>query len=114
MAKSNLKQTNFVVCSNASEVEDGFYLDEIWLLGWDSNTDWYTNIDSQEIMTPKGNVKKCEYGFMIQTSRHEAAYVGNTVKNCQDACDGGNKEGYDCCICRLEKDDTGAIRVFKV
>lgn len=40
MANSNLKQTNFVISTNARETEDSMYLDELWLLGWDNNTDW--------------------------------------------------------------------------
>lgn len=101
---NNLETTNYVVCSCASDVEDGMCLDEIWLLGWDNRHDWFTtDIDSCDIMTPKGNIKKCQYGFMIQTSRHESAYVGNTQANCQSYCDDANREGYDCCVCRLEK-----------
>ena len=114
MANSNLKQTNFVISSNAAETEDGMYLDELWLLGWDNNTDWFCDIDSQDIMTPKGNVKKCQYGSMIQTSSHECAYVGNTEEDCKKAYEEALNEGYDCCICRLEKDDAGAIRIYKV
>jgi hypothetical protein len=110
---ADLKKTNFVVCSCASEVEDGMYFDELWLLGWDNNTDWFCNIDSQDIMTPAGRVKKNEFGI-IHTSSHEAAYVGFEQKDCQSYCDDAIKEGYDCCICRLEKDDTGAIRVCRV
>ena len=113
MANSNLKQTNFVISSNAAETEDGMYLDELWLLGWDNNTDWFCDIDSQDIMTPKGRVKKHE-SSIIHTSSHEAAYVGFEQKDCQSYCDDAIKEGYDCCICRLEKDDTGAVRVYKV
>ena len=113
MAKSNLKQTNFVISSNAAETEDGMYLDELWLLGWDNNTDWFCDIDSQDIMTPTGRVKKHEFGI-IHTSSHEAAYVGFEQKDCQSYCDDAIDEGYDCCICRLEKDDTGAIRIYKV
>ena len=114
MATTNLKQTNFVISTNAAETEDGMYLDELWLLGWDNHTDWYTEIDSQDIMTPKGNVKKCEYNCMIQVNSHEAAYVSNTLDGCQSYCEDAIDEGYDCCICRLEKDDVGAIRIYKV
>lgn len=110
---TELKKTNFVVSTNAAETEDGMYLDELWLLGWDNNTDWFCDIDSQDIMTPTGRVKKNEFG-LIHTSRHEAAYVGFEQKDCQSYCDDAIKEGYNCCICRLEKDDAGAIRVYKV
>lgn len=110
---TELKKTNFVISTNAAETEDGMYLDELWLLGWDNNTDWFCDIDSQDIMTPSGRVKKHQFG-LIHTSRHEAAYVGFEQKDCQSYCDDAIAEGYNCCICRLEKDDAGAIRVYKV
>ena len=110
---TELKNTNFVISTNAAETEDGMYLDELWLLGWDNNTDWFCDIDSQDIMTPTGRVKKNEFG-LIHTSRHEAAYVGFEQKDCQSYCDDAIAEGYNCCICRLEKDDAGAVRVYKV
>lgn len=108
-----LKTTNYVISTNAAETEDGMYLDELWLLGWDNNTDWFTDIDSQDILTEKGNVRKNEYG-LIHTSRHEAAYVGNEVDEVKRYCESAIKEGYNCCICRLEKDDVGAVRVYLV
>lgn len=115
MTKSVLETTNFVVCSCASSVEDGMYLEQVWLLGWDNDTDWYTSdIDAQDIMTPSGKVKQCKYGSMIAVSRHETAYVGHTIENCKSACDGGIKEGYDCCILRLETDSEGDVKVYKV
>lgn len=111
---ADLKKTNFVVCSCASEVEDGMGLEEVWLLGWDNRTDWFmTDIDSCDILTDKGNVKKCEYGFMIQVSRHECAYVGHEQNDCQSYCDDAIKEGYDCCVCRIEYIE-GEWRVYKV
>lgn len=113
MANNNLKNTNFVISTNAAETEDGMYLDELWLLGWDSNTDWFCDIDSQDIMTPLGNVKKNQSGF-IHTSRHETAYVGEDLEDVEDCCQSARDEGYDCCICRLEKDPDNNIRIFKV
>ncbi len=111
---TELKKTNFVISTNAAETEDGMYLDELWLLGWDNNTDWFCDIDSQDIMTPKGNVKKCQYGSMIHTSRHETAYVGSELEDVEDACKQAIDEGYNCCICRLEKDPDNNIRIVRV
>lgn len=110
---TELKTTNYVV-STSADIEDGTYLDELWLLGWDSNTDWFTEIDAQDIITPKGNVKKCQYGFMIQVNRHESVYVGHEQKNCQSYCDDAIKEGYECCVCRIEKDANGDLVIYKV
>ena len=109
---AELKKTNFVVVT--CDFEDGQPLDELWLLGWDNNTDWFTtDIDAQDIMTKAGNVKKCQYGFMIQTSRHECAYVGHEQNDCQSHCDSAIREGYECAVCRLEKKD-GEWVVYKV
>lgn len=110
---TELSKTNFVISTNAAETKDGMYLDELWLLGWDNNTDWFCEIDSQDIMTPAGRVKKNEFG-LIHTSRHEAAYVGFELKDCQSYCDDAIKEGYDCCICRLEKNTDGDVVVYRV
>ena len=111
--KTELKKTNFVISTNAAETEDGMYLDELWLLGWDNNTDWFCDIDSQDILTSTGNVKKNQFG-LIHTSRHEAAYVGEDLEDVEKACKEAIDEGYDCCICRLDKDDVGVVRVYKV
>jgi hypothetical protein len=110
---NNLKKINFVISTNAAETEDGMYLDELWILGWDNNTDWFCDIDSQDIMTPLGNVKKHQFG-MIHTSSHETAYVGTDIEDVEDYCKSAIKEGYNCCICRLEKDQDNNIRIFKV
>ena len=111
---ANLKKTNFVVCSCASQIEDGMCLDEIWLLGWDNRTDWFdTDIDSCDILTENGNVKKNQFG-LIFVDRHTAAYVGETQHDCQSHCDSANREGYDCCVCRIEKDETGDLVVYKI
>ena len=110
---TELKKTNFVISTSATETEDGMYLEELWLLGWDNNTDWFTDIDSQDIMTAKGNVKKNKWG-LIETSRHEAAYVGTELKEVESHCKSAIDEGYDCCICRLDKDAAGDVVVYKV
>lgn len=113
MANNNLKNTNFVISTNAAETEDGMYLNELWLLGWDSDTDWFCDIDSQDIMTPLGNVKKNQFG-LIHTSRHETAYVGEDLEDVEKICKEVLNAGYDCCICRLEKDPENNVRIFKV
>ena len=107
------KVVNFVISTNAAETEDGMYLDELWLLGWDNDTDWFCDINSQDIMTPTGRVKKHEWG-MIHVNRHDTAYVGTDIEDVEKAYKEALEEGYDCCICRLEKDDTGAVRIFRV
>ena len=110
---TELNKTNFVISTNAADTKDGMYLEQLWLLGWDNDTDWFTDIDAQDIMTPKGNVKKNKWG-MIHVNRHDTAYVGFEQNDAQKACEEAIDEGYDCCICRLEKNADGDVVVFKV
>jgi hypothetical protein len=105
MAGTNLKTTNYVV---VVDFEEGMCLTDAYLLGWDNKYDWYTaDIDACDIMTPKGNIKKCHYGILIEVDRWNTAYVGHEQKDCIDACDGANQEGYNCTVCKLEKDAEG-------
>ena len=115
MAKSNLKQTYFVISTNAAETEDGMCLDELWLLGWDNKYDWYADdIDSQDLLTPTGRLKKTDGVCCIQIDRWVGCYVDDNQKWMAETCQSAIDEGYDCCLCRLEKDAEGAIRVYKV
>lgn len=110
---AELKKVNFVISTNAAETEDGMYLDELWLLGWDNDTDWFCDIDSQDIMTKTGRVKKHQFG-MIHINRHDTAYVGTDIEDVEDICKQAIDEGYNCCICRLEKDPENNIRIVRV
>jgi hypothetical protein len=105
------KPTNYVIVADYAG-ED--FLPEVYLLGWDNNEDWYTvDIDGSDIMTPTGNVKKNYWG-LIDITKMISAYVGETAEECTDYADGAKDEGYDCTICRLEKDNEGNIRLTPV
>lgn len=111
---NDFKDTNYVVCSCARAIQDGMYLEDIWLLGWNNRTDWFTgDIDACDIMTEDGDVKQCKFGLLIDVDEYESAYVGNTREDCQSYCDSANREGYDCCVCRIEKDENGDWLVYK-
>lgn len=100
--KTNLKKTNYVV---VVDYEEGQTLSNCWLLGWDSNTDWYDcDTSGDEILTKKGNVKKNDCG-LIGVSKWRSVYVSDTEEWCRDCSTYGNKEGYDCTVCKLEKSD---------
>ena len=110
MTKTEKKNTNYVV---VVDYEEGQTLSECWLLGWNNNYDWYDcETYGEEILTPTGKVKKNEYG-LIDIDRWTSVYVGEEQKDVQDYCDGGNSEGYDCTVCKLEKngDDWNLIPV---
>lgn len=102
--KGKLSKTNYVI---VTDYEEGQYLEEAYLLGWDHNTDWFaTDIDSRDIMTPKGNIKKNRNGF-LDVDSHTSTYVGETSKDLFDYAKSAREEGYDCTVCRLEKDEDG-------
>ena len=107
---SNLKTTNFVV---VVDYEEGQTLEDCCLLGWNNKYDWFDcDTYGDEIITPKGRIKKNEFG-LIDIDKWVSVYVGEEQKDCQDYSDDGNKEGYDCTVCRLEKngDDWNLIPV---
>ncbi len=97
----NDKKTNYVVVVNyCSE-----YLEDNCLLGWNNKYDWYDNDTfGDEILTPKGNVKK-NNGITIDIDRWVSVYVSETIDWCRECCRDGNHEGYDCTVCKLEKKD---------
>ena len=102
--KKELEKTNYVV---VLDYEDGLYLDEAYLLGWDSRYDWYADdICGDEIMTKAGNVKKNYFGA-INVGRMVSAYVGNTINDCKAYAIDARKEGYNCTVCCITKDEDG-------
>ena len=110
MVKTEKKVTNYVV---VVDYEEGQTLSECWLLGWNNKYDWFDcDTCGDEIMTPTGKVKKNNWG-LIEIDRWVSVYVSETEKWCRECSDSGNKEGYDCTVCKLEKngDDWNLIPV---
>jgi hypothetical protein len=104
------KNTNYVVVVDYIE---GQTLSECWLLGWSNKYDWFDcETGGDEIMTLTGRVKKNEWG-LIHINNDVAVYVGDEISSCKSYCDDGNREGYDCTVCKLEKceDDWNLIPV---
>lgn len=103
-------KTNYVV---VVDYEVGQTLSDCWLLGWNNKYDWFDcDTCGDEILTPTNQVKKNEYG-LIDIDRWVSVYVGTEINNCKSHSDSGNREGYDCTVCRLEKieDDYNLIPV---
>ena len=104
-------KTNYVVVVDYVE---GQTLSGCRLLGWNNKYDWFDcDTYGEEIMTPTGRVKKNDFGLLIKIDRWISVYVGETESNCRSYSDDGNREGYDCTVCRLEKmeDDWNLIPV---
>jgi hypothetical protein len=111
--KNKTTPTNYVIVVDYDE--NNPYLEDNYLLGWNNKYDWYdTDTCGYEIMTPKGNIKKCKYSLLIDIDRWVSVYVGTEVKDCIDYCKGGNEEGYNCTVCKLEKDSDGEWIVVPV
>lgn len=96
-------KTNYVIVLDYCEEVNK--LNQYNLLGWDGEYDWFdTDTYGYEILTPKKNIKRNDDGLLEMNSR-VTLYVGETINSCLDYCELGNNEGYDCTICRLEKNE---------
>ena len=110
--KVEKKVTNFVVVVDFDSTNN--YLEDQYLLGWNNKYDWFDcDTCGDEILTPTGRVKKNEFG-LIDINRWVSVYVGETKTYVQSHSDSGNKEGYNCTICKLEKDSDGEWIVIPV
>jgi hypothetical protein len=108
--KVEKKVTNYVVVVDYVE---GQTLSDCWLLGWNNKYDWFDcDTCGDEILTSTGRVKKNKYG-LIDIDRWVSVYVSDTEEWCRECSNDGNKEGYDCTVCKLEKngDDWNLIPV---
>ena len=94
-----LKKTNYVV---VVDFEEGQTLDDCYLLGWSSKYDWFDdNTCGWEILENNETVKDNEWG-LIKIDNWVSVYVGEELDNCKSHSDSGNREGYDCTVCKLE------------
>ena len=106
--RTELKQTNYVV---VVDYREGQTLEDCWLLGWNNKYDWYDcDTCGDEILTPTGRVKK-NNGIVIDIDRWVGVYVSETEEWCRECSNDGNKEGYDCTVCKLEKSSDGWLLV---
>ena len=97
-----MPKTNYIV---VVDYEDGQKLSNCFLLGWNDKYDWYdTDTCGDKIMTSTGEIEENEFGI-IEVSNHVGVYCGETEHFCRCCSDGGNIDGYDCTVCRLEKDN---------
>ena len=110
--KVEKKVTNFVVVVDFNTNNN--YLEDQYLLGWNSKYDWFDcDTCGDEIITPKGRIKK-NNGIVIDIDRWVGVYVSETEKWSRECSDNGNKEGYNCTVCKLEKDSDGEWIVIPV
>ena len=110
MAKTN--QTNYVIVIDFNPSNN--YLEDQYLIGWDNDTDWYTEVDGSDLLTPTGRLKKTNGVCCIDVDRWISCYVDDDLKWMTETCKSSQDEGYDCIFCRLEKNTDKELIVVPV
>lgn len=96
--------TNYVIVVDYSPRDQ--YLENQTLLGWDNDTDWFDHSTyGDEIITSTGSIKRNEHGLIF--IGNVGVYVGESQSDVQSYSDDGNEEGYNCIVCKIEKDSEG-------
>jgi hypothetical protein len=110
MVKTN--QTNYVLVIDFDPSNN--YLEDQYLIGWDNDTDWYTEVDGSDLLTPTGRLKK-RSGCCIDVDRWISCYVDPDLNWMRKTCEDSKREGYDdCIVCRLEKNTDKELIVVPV
>ena len=106
------KPTNYVIVTDYDSRNN--YLDDQTLLGWDNDTDWFDHYTSgDDLITPTGRIKRNKWGLIFFDNI--GVYVSDELTSeIKDTCDSGNKEGYNCTVCKIEKDSDGEWIVVPV
>ena len=109
MTKTN--PTNYVLVIDFDSTYD--YLEDQLLVGWDNKYDWYTEVDGCDLLTSTGRLRKRE-GCCVNIDRWVGAYVDPDLKWMTGLCESPKDEGYDCIVCRLEKNIDNELIVVPV
>jgi hypothetical protein len=99
-----MKQTNYVIVVDFEEGNN--YLQDQLLLGWNSIYDWYdTDTSGDELINTDGSIKQNQFG-LIEIDSLTMIYGSDEsgLSDLQDHCQGGNKEGLNCILCKIVKD----------
>ncbi len=109
--KIKTEPTNYVIVTDYNPSDN--YLENQTLLGWDNDTDWFDHYTSgDELITKTGRIKRNKFGLIFIDNI--GVYVGKNQSDVQSYSDDGNKEGYDCTVCKIEKDSEGEWIVVPV
>ncbi len=109
MAKTN--QTNYVIVIGFDSSNN--YLEDQLLIGWNIRSDWYTKVEGFDLLTPTGRLKK-RNGCCINTDSCISCYVDDDLNWMTKVCESSKREGYNCIVCRLEKNTDNEIIVVPV
>jgi hypothetical protein len=109
MTKTN--PTNYVLVIDFDSTYD--YLEDQLLVGWDNKYDWYTEVDGCDILTSTGRLRK-RSGCCVDVDRWISCYVDPDLNWMKKTCKDSQDEGYDCILCRIEKNTDNELIVVPV
>ena len=87
------------------------YLDNVFVLGWDNDTDWFDYDTGDELLTKNNNLKRHPHGLVHVGE--VGLYIEENQKNIEDYAESARREGYDFTTCELFKDNDGEWKVRK-
>jgi hypothetical protein len=102
-----MTKTNYVIVIGFDPSNN--YLENQLLVGWDNKSDYYTEVEGSDILTPTGRLKKTNGVGCIKVDRWIGCYVDSDLKWITEFC---KSSGYNnCIVCRLEKNIDNEIIV---
>lgn len=110
----NKRKTNYVIVVDYDENNN--LLEDQCLLGWNNKYDWFDcETYGDEILTKTGRVKQNTFG-LIDIDRYTSVYVddGNHLSALFDTCNSAYDEGYNCRVCKIEKDGNDLIIIPQI
>lgn len=110
MAKTN--QTNYVLVIDFDPSYE--YLEDQLMVGWDNDNDCYTEVEGFDLLTPTGRLKKTDGVCCIRIDKWIGCYVDDDLNWMKKTCESSKDEGYDCIVCRIEKNTDKELIVVPV
>ena len=92
------------------------YLEDQYLLGWNDNYNyWDTENTGDDIIEVDGNAIKQNSHGLIKTGRWPVIYASdNDISELTNIADNAKYEGYNCTVCKIDKDSEGLWIVVPV
>jgi len=87
------------------------YLEDVFVLGWDNDSDWFDSTYGDELLTNNNNLKRHPNGLVHVGET--GLYIEENKDHIEDYAKSARREGYDCVTCELFKDDNGEWKVRK-
>lgn len=88
------------------------YLDNVFVLGWNNDEDWFGYENGDDLLTKNNNLKRHSNGLVFVGET--GLYIEENQDHIEDYAKSARDEGYDCVTCEIFKDDEGEWKVKKV